>query len=75
MSVKICSDSIGKLSRNLSACSAVHQPNALSRETEGHVINGYKLHAHNFSNSFVYLRSEKVTLKYLSRILIYRPYQ
>ena len=52
MTVKICSETIGNLSRDLPACSAVHQPAAPPREAEGHVINGYKLHAHNFPNSF-----------------------
>jgi len=40
VSMKICTDTLGNLSRDFPACSAVPHPTAALRETEGHLING-----------------------------------
>jgi hypothetical protein len=38
---EMCSDAIGRLSRDLLACSALPHPTAAPRETKGHLINDY----------------------------------
>jgi len=71
MLVKICSDTIGNLSRDLPACSAVPLSKAAPRETEVHLIN-VVLHSCTHITSvilFLYLSAERITLIFCSRML------
>ena len=71
MSVKICSNTIGNLSRDLPVCSAMPHSKAAPCETEGHLING-DLHSCMHVTSvilFLYLSAERITLICCSRML------
>jgi hypothetical protein len=70
--MKICSDTVGNPSRDLPACSAVPQPTARPRKTEGHLTN---IDVHSCTDVIspilvLYLRAEQVTLTCFDRFLI-----